>query len=113
MRLSYLFLMLSLVTCASLLKAAEQQLDKTSQGKNKNKTTAIQQTQLGMNISGNKELPNVLYIVPWKSNVNFANQPQATRLLDEIYAPVDPYAFTKKVKFYHQLTDKTGEQTKD
>jgi hypothetical protein len=68
------------------------------------KSTIINETVLGMNVSGNKELPNVLYIVPWKASSNFSNPPIATRLVEEIFAPVDPHAFTKKVKFYKQLT---------
>ena len=64
----------------------------------------IQQTVLGMNVSGNKELPNVLYIIPWKGNATPAALPKVTRLVDEIYAPVDPEVFQKQVKFYYQLT---------
>ena len=64
----------------------------------------IEEAVLGMNVSGTKDLPNVLYIIPWKSNATQVSPPEITRLVDEIYAPVDPEVFAKQVKFYYQLT---------
>lgn len=88
---------------ADSTKSTETQSAQSNSGSNKQN---IQETVLGMNVSGNKELPNVLYIVPWKSDSTPAPLPQVTRMVDEIYAPVDPEVFTKQVKFYHQLTSK-------
>ncbi len=64
----------------------------------------IKQSGLGMNVSGTKDLPNVLYIVPWKENSSQMATPKISRLVNEIYSPVDPEVFTKQVKFYYQLT---------
>ncbi|MCW8880617.1 MAG: hypothetical protein OQK51_26445 [Kangiellaceae bacterium] len=88
-------------------QASEQETDannQTSASPASAKPKKIQDTVLGMNVSGNKELPNVLYIIPWKSNATPAALPRVTRLVDEIYAPVDPEVFQKQVKFYYQLT---------
>jgi len=81
--------------------------------KQQKKPAVIQETVLGMNVSGNKELPNVLYIVPWKASASFAKPPAATRLVEEIYAPVDPHAFGKKVMFYKQLTSDNKKEKQD
>jgi len=64
----------------------------------------IEEAVLGMNVSGTKDLPNVLYIIPWKSNPGQVSPPEISRLVDEVYAPVDPEVFAKQVKFYYQLT---------
>ncbi|WP_444994257.1 hypothetical protein [Aliikangiella sp. IMCC44359] len=71
----------------------------------------IEETVLGMNVTGTKDLPNVLYIIPWKGNKTQVAPPEITRLVDEIYSPVDPEVFTKQVKFYYQLTTKSIEPT--
>ena len=99
----------------SMLGAEEAQVEnsKETATKLKNKSAVIQETVLGMNVSGNKELPNVLYIVPWKGSASFSKPPMATRLVDEIYAPLDPQAFGKKVMFYKQLTSNIVPEKKD
>jgi len=87
------------------LNAQEEESNKSAN----NNAKKVQETVLGMNVSGNKELPNVLYIVPWKSDSTPAPLPEVTRLVDEIYSPVDPEVFSKQVKFYHQLTELKSE----
>lgn len=87
--------------------AAEQQTELAKE--QKKKAIPIEETILGMNVSGNKELPNVLYIIPWKSSGTPLSPPAISRLVDEIYAPVDPEVFTKQVSFYYQLTAETAE----
>jgi len=64
----------------------------------------IEETVLGMNVSGNKEAPNLLYIIPWKEISTEANPPEIYRLMDEVYSTVDPDVFEKDVGFYQQLT---------
>ena len=80
---------LMLLLSANLLSAAEP----------------IEETVLGMNVSGTNDLPNVLYIIPWKAANSQVSPPEISRLVDEIYAPVDPEVFAKQVKFYYQLTE--------
>ena len=68
-------------------------------------TGAIAQQRLemeGTSIIGNKELPNVLYIVPWKSTetVSFPSPPIES-ILDQKLKPLDRNAFRRKIR-YHQ-----------
>ena len=57
-------------------------------------------------VSGNRELPKVLYIVPWKKADlgELPAQPFNT-LLDEVLAPVDRDVFKREVKYFHAVTD--------
>ncbi len=63
----------------------------------------IEETVLGMNVSGNKEAPNLLYIIPWKESSDKASPPEVYRLMDEVYSTVDPDVFQKEVNFFEQL----------
>ncbi len=74
----------------------------------------IEETVLGMNVSGNKEAPNLLYIIPWKESSDKANPPEVYRLMDEVYSTVDPDVFQKEVSFFEQLqTSKPTSKAKD
>ncbi len=55
-------------------------------------------------ITGNQELPKVLYIVPWKKAVpgDLLGRPVNT-LLDEILAPLDREEFVRQVGYYGDL----------
>ncbi len=52
------------------------------------------------NIIGNKELPKVLYIVPWKKPMpdDLAGRPMAS-VLDEALAPIDRDVFRRQVRY--------------
>jgi hypothetical protein len=68
-------------------------------------TGAIAQQRLemeGTSIIGNKELPNVLYIVPWKSTetVSFPSPPIES-IMDQKFKPLDRNAFRRQIR-YHQ-----------
>ena len=54
-------------------------------------------------IIGNRELPKVLYIVPWKKPLpgELAGRPLAG-VLDEVLAPIDRDVFRRQVQ-YHAL----------
>jgi hypothetical protein len=56
-------------------------------------------------VTGNRELPKVLYIVPWKKAEigDLPAQPFNT-LLDEVLAPVDRDVFKREVKYYQTVT---------
>jgi len=58
-------------------------------------------------VTGSKELPKVLYIVPWKrADVgNLPGQPLNT-LLDEALAPVDREVFRREVDYYQAISNK-------
>ena len=56
----------------------------------------------GTSIIGNKELPNVLYIVPWKKTerVDFPSPPIVS-IMDQALAPIERNTFRRQVR-YHQ-----------
>jgi hypothetical protein len=55
-------------------------------------------------IIGNRELPKVLYIVPWKKPLpgDLGGRPMAS-ILDEALAPVDRDVFRRQVRYHAQL----------
>ncbi len=59
----------------------------------------------GTKIIGNRELPKVLYIVPWKKPVpsELSGRPVAS-VLDEALAPIDRDVFRRQVSYDAQLT---------
>ena len=55
-------------------------------------------------ITGNQELPKVLYIVPWqKSDPGELTGKPVNTLLDEVLAPVDRTEFLRQVDYYGDL----------
>lgn len=58
----------------------------------------------GTSIIGNKELPKVLYIVPWKTAESIElTTPSYTSVLDDALAPLERPAFQRQVRYYHNL----------
>jgi hypothetical protein len=55
-------------------------------------------------ITGNRELPNVMYVVPWKKPDlgDFAGRPPRS-LLDEMLAPVDREVFQRQNRYFAAL----------
>lgn len=57
-------------------------------------------------ITGNQELPKVLYIVPWqKSDPGDLTGRPVNSLLDEVLAPVDREEFVRQIEYYGDLYD--------
>ena len=55
-------------------------------------------------ITGNQELPTVLYIVPWqKAEPGELTGKPVNTLIDEVLAPLDREEFTRQVDFYGDL----------
>ena len=55
-------------------------------------------------ITGNQELPKVLYIVPWqKSDPGELTGKPVNSLLDEVLAPLDREEFIRQVDYYDDL----------
>ena len=76
------------------------------------RTAAIDRLDLGTtSITGNQELPKVLYIVPWKRSDlgDLVGRPVNT-LLDEVLAPVDPDVFERHLSYYETLHGETQEE---
>ena len=67
---------------------------------------AVDQADLdGTQIIGSRELPKVLYIVPWKQPLptELVGRPAAS-LLDEALSPIDRAVFERQVR-YHSLLE--------
>ena len=55
-------------------------------------------------ITGNRELPRVLYIVPWKrSDLGDLTGKPVNSLLDEVLAPVDRDVFKRETRYFDAL----------
>lgn len=61
----------------------------------------------GTQITGNRELPKVLYIVPWKQAPvgDLVGKPVES-LLDEVLSPLDREVFNRQVEYHKALTKK-------
>ncbi len=70
-----------------------------------NLTFAQQRLEMeGTAIIGNRELPKVLYIVPWKpAKPVTLSTPTFNSVLDESFKPVDRASFKRQVKYYKDL----------
>jgi hypothetical protein len=55
-------------------------------------------------ITGNQELPKVMYIVPWKeAGIGDLQGKPVNSLLDEVLAPLDREVFKRQVRYFDQL----------
>ena len=83
--------LLAMTACAATAAQAQDRAD-------------IDRTQ----IIGNRELPKVLYIVPWKKPLpgDLAGRPGAS-ILDEALAPVDRDVFRRQLQYDAQLQSKS------
>jgi len=58
----------------------------------------------GTSIIGNKELPNVLYIVPWKSADRVVlDSPPVESVLDEPILPLQRTTFKRQINYYNAI----------
>lgn len=82
------------VPSKELAKGAVQPADKRTDRVDLDTTT----------ITGNRELPKVMYVVPWKKSDigDLAGKPMNS-LLDEVLAPVDRDVFRREVTYFHAV----------
>ena len=75
-------------------------------------SAALDELDLGRTeITGNQELPTVLYIVPWqKSDPGELTARPGNSLLDEVLAPVDRGEFVREVDYYSDLFEAKEER---
>ncbi len=60
-------------------------------------------------ITGNRELPRVLYVVPWKrADLGDQSGKPAQSLLDEVLAPVDREVFRRQNRYHEALQPDTA-----
>ena len=58
----------------------------------------------GTSIIGNKELPKVLYIVPWKAAPDIELSTPAYRsVLDQAMQPIERSSFRRQIQFHQEL----------
>ncbi len=63
-------------------------------------------------ITGNRELPKVMYVVPWKkSDIGDLVGRPMNSLLDEVLAPVDRDVFRREVKYYKAVKGGAAQNT--
>jgi len=61
----------------------------------------------GTEITGNKELPRVLYIVPWKSVERFElTSPPIVSILDQKLTPIDRASFKRTIHYHDAIFSK-------
>ena len=61
-------------------------------------------------ITGNKELPKVMVIVPWKGSLGASGVIKPTdSLMDEVLQPVDRGVFQRRIRYYGQLNAAAGQ----
>jgi hypothetical protein len=62
-------------------------------------------------ITGNRELPKVMYVVPWKkADLGDLKGRPANSLLDEVLAPVDRDVFRREVAYFGALATDSAPQ---
>ena len=60
----------------------------------------------GSTVVGNRELPKVLYIVPWQqAELPDMSELPLNGLINDALSPVDREVFQRQVKFHYQLTE--------
>lgn len=58
----------------------------------------------GMTVTGQRELPKVLYIVPWKRmQSSEIEAPQNSALVADVLDPIDPPSFKKRLQYFEIL----------
>ena len=58
----------------------------------------------GTAIIGNKELPNILYIVPWKSVQRFEIEtPAVISIMDQKLTVIDRASFKRKIHYHNAI----------
>jgi hypothetical protein len=71
----------------------------------------VDRVELGTTtVTGNRELPKVMYVVPWKKSDigELAGKPMNS-LLDEVLAPVDRDVFRREVTYFHAVNGPPGQ----
>ncbi len=62
-------------------------------------------------VTGNKELPRVMYVVPWKhSDLGDLTGKPPNSLVDEVLQPVDRDVFNREERYYHTVAPQKSSQ---
>ena len=61
----------------------------------------------GAEIKGNRELPKVLYVVPWKSVERFQiESPPIISIMEQKLTPIDRASFRRKINYHEAIFSK-------
>ena len=61
----------------------------------------------GTEITGNKELPKVLYIVPWKTIERFdIESPPVDSIMEQKLEPIDRASFKRSIHYHDAISSK-------
>ncbi len=85
--------------------------DRTATGAGQKSGSKVDRLELGTaTVTGDREQPKVMYIVPWKKSDigDLAGKPMNS-LVDEILAPVDRDVFKREVVYYHAVQADTSQ----
>jgi hypothetical protein len=85
--------------------------DRTAAGSGQKSGSKVDRLELGTaTVTGDREQPKVMYIVPWKKSDigDLAGKPMNS-LVDEILAPVDRDVFKREVVYYHAVQADTSQ----
>ncbi len=97
-------------------KAARDSRKEDTAARGQSKSAAKRPDRLELEktvVTGNRELPKVLYIVPWKK-ANLGDLPGQpfNSLLDEALTPVDRDVFRRELHYYDALESASGQVEK-
>ncbi|MGE3599980.1 MAG: hypothetical protein AB7N70_31000 [Dehalococcoidia bacterium] len=83
------------------------QVDATTPEVGKSKPAAQTRDNLDLDtttITGNRELPKVMYVVPWKkADLGDLSGRPVNSLLDEVLAPVDRTVFRRQLSYFDEI----------
>lgn len=91
--------------------SAESQSERVADDKNKPPASSIQLKTTS--VTGSRELPKVLVIVPWKTSeaLGPGERPLAS-LVEEALTPVDPDVFRRQLDYYTELNEAPAKKGK-
>ncbi len=97
-------------TPAAPAKAAASSAPAAAGSKSTRSAKAVDRLELDTTqITGNKELPKVMYVVPWKrSDLGDLTGKPANSLVDEVLQPVDRDVFNREERYYHTVAAQKG-----
>lgn len=68
----------------------------------------------GTAITGNQELPKVLYIVPWKkASLPDLGAPPLQSLISDALAPLERDEFRRQIRYYYQLSEQQKQDSEN
>lgn len=85
--------------------------EKTTPRSDKGKAAAVTRDNLDLDtttITGNRELPKVMYVVPWKkADLGDLSGRPVNSLLDDVLAPVDRDVFRRQLSYFDEIDPDT------